>query len=127
MIAALAGAGISVSLMQTLVIPLVPQLPDLLNTSSANASWVVTATLLTGAIATPVFGRLGDMFGAKRILIACAVLLTVGSLIAALTTSLIPLTIGRAPQGFGARSFPLASACSVPRCPRRGWAARWPW
>jgi MFS family permease len=93
--------------MQTLVIPLIPQLPDLLNTSSANASWVVTATLLTGAIATPVFGRLGDMFGAKRVLIGCAVLLTVGSLIAALTTSLAPLIIGRALQGFGAPVIPL--------------------
>jgi MFS family permease len=107
LIAALAGAGISVSLMQTLVIPLIPQLPDLLNTSSANASWVVTATLLTGAIATPVFGRLGDMFGAKRVLIACAVLLTAGSLVAALTTSLVPLIIGRALQGFGAPVIPL--------------------
>lgn len=107
LIAALAGAGISVSLMQTLVIPLIPQLPDLLHTSSANASWIVTATLLTGAIATPVFGRLGDMFGAKRVLIACAALLTLGSVIAALTSSLIPLIIGRALQGFGAPVIPL--------------------
>ncbi|WP_041781736.1 MFS transporter [Mycolicibacterium chubuense] len=107
LIAVLAAAGISVSLMQTLVIPLVPQLPDLLGTSSANASWAVTATLLTGAVATPMFGRLGDMFGAKRVLVACAVLLTVGSVIAALTTSLIPLVVGRALQGFGAPVIPL--------------------
>ncbi|MFS0898942.1 MFS transporter [Mycolicibacterium litorale] len=107
LIAALAAAGTSVSLMQTLVIPLVPQLPTLLNTSSANASWAVTATLLTGAVATPMFGRLGDMFGAKRVLIACAALLTVGSITAALTSSLIPLIIGRALQGFGAPVIPL--------------------
>lgn len=107
LVAALAAAGISVSLMQTLVIPLVPQLPDLLHTSSANASWAITATLLTGAVATPVFGRLGDMFGARRVLIACAVLLTLGSLIAALTSSLIPLIVGRALQGFGAPVIPL--------------------
>jgi len=107
LIAVLAAAGISVSLMQTLVIPLVPQLPDILGTSSANASWAVTATLLTGAVATPVFGRLGDMFGAKRVLVACAVLLTAGSIIAALTSSLIPLVVGRALQGFGAPVMPL--------------------
>jgi MFS family permease len=107
LIAALAAAGISVSLMQTLVIPLIPQLPDLLNTTSANASWAITATLLTGAVATPTFGRLGDMFGAKRVLIACAVLLTVGSIIAALTSSLLPLVVGRALQGFGAPVIPL--------------------
>ncbi|BBY73528.1 MFS transporter [Mycolicibacterium parafortuitum] len=107
LIAVLAAAGISVSLMQTLVIPLVPQLPDILGTSSANASWAVTATLLTGAVATPMFGRLGDMFGAKRVLIACAVLLTAGSVIAALTSSLIPLVVGRALQGFGMPVIPL--------------------
>lgn len=107
LIATLALAGISVSLMQTLVIPIVPQLPVLLGTSAANASWAVTATLLTGAVATPTFGRLGDMFGAKRILIACAAILTIGSIIAALTTSLVPLVVGRALQGFGAPVIPL--------------------
>jgi MFS family permease len=107
LIAALAGAGISVSLMQTLVIPLVPQLPALLDTTPANASWAITATLLTGAVATPVFGRLGDMFGAKRVLIACAMLLTVGSVVAALTSSLLPLIVGRGLQGFGAPVIPL--------------------
>lgn len=107
LIAALAAAGISVSMMQTLVIPLIPQLPELLNTTASNASWAITATLLTGAVATPTFGRLGDMFGAKRVLIACAALLTVGSLIAALTSSLGPLIVGRALQGFGAPVIPL--------------------
>ncbi|MDH6195412.1 MFS family permease [Mycobacterium frederiksbergense] len=107
LIAVLAAAGISVSLMQTLVIPLIPQLPVLLGTSSANASWVITATLLTGAVATPVLGRLGDMYGAKRILVLCAVALFTGSLIAALTSSLIPLVIGRGLQGFGAPVIPL--------------------
>lgn len=107
LVAVLAAAGISVSMMQTLVVPLVPQLPDLLNTSAANASWAVTATLLTGAVATPMFGRLGDMFGPRRVLIACAALLTAGSVIAALTSSLVPLVVGRALQGFGAPVIPL--------------------
>lgn len=107
LIAVLAAAGVAVSLMQTLVVPLVPQLPDLLGTTPANASWAVTATLLTGAVATPMFGRLGDMFGPKRILVLCAVILTAGSVIAAMTSSLAPLVIGRALQGFGAPVIPL--------------------
>lgn len=107
LIAVLAAAGISVSLMQTLIIPLIPQLPALLDTSAANASWAITATLLTGAVATPMLGRLGDMYGPKWILVLCAALLFIGSLIAALTTSLIPLIIGRGLQGFGAPVIPL--------------------
>ncbi|WP_286131871.1 MFS transporter [Mycobacterium sp. IS-1556] len=103
----LAAAGISVSLMQTLVIPLIPELPTLLNTSASNASWVITATLLTAAVATPMFGRLGDMYGPKPMLIICAVVLTAGSLIAATTTALIPVIIGRGLQGFGMPIIPL--------------------
>ncbi|OBJ99831.1 MFS transporter [Mycolicibacterium conceptionense] len=107
LIAVLAAAGISVSLMQTLIIPLIPQLPALLGTSAANASWAITATLLTGAVANPMLGRLGDMYGPKRILVLCATLLFIGSLVAATTTSLIPLVIGRGLQGFGAPVIPL--------------------
>ncbi|BBX28640.1 MFS transporter [Mycolicibacterium alvei] len=107
LVAVLAAAGISVSLMQTLIIPLIPQLPALLGTSAANASWAITATLLTGAVATPMLGRLGDMYGPKWILVLCAALLFVGSVVAALTTSLIPLIIGRGLQGFGAPVIPL--------------------
>jgi MFS family permease len=106
-VAVLAAAGISVSLMQTLVIPLIPELPTLLDTSAANASWAITATLLTAAVATPVFGRLGDMHGPKPILIICTVLLTIGSLIAALSSSLLLMVVGRALQGFGMPIIPL--------------------
>ncbi|BBZ21248.1 hypothetical protein MGAD_55830 [Mycolicibacterium gadium] len=93
--------------MQTLVIPLIPELPKLLNTSASNASWVITATLLVAAVATPVVGRLGDMYGPKRLLIACAILMTLGSLIAASTSAWVPVVIGRALQGFGVPIVPL--------------------
>ncbi len=107
LIAVLSAAGISVSLMQTLIIPLVPELPKLLVTSPANASWAITATLLTAAVATPVFGRLGDIFGPKRMLIACAVLLTAGSLLCVLTSALIPFIAGRGLQGLAIPIIPL--------------------
>ena len=103
----MAVAGISVSLMQTLIIPVLPELPLLLGTTPSNASWAITATLLTAAVATPVFGRLGDMYGPKPILMCCAVLLTAGSVLAAASGSLIPLIIGRGLQGFGMPIIPL--------------------
>lgn len=107
LIAVLCAAGISVSLMQTLIIPVIPELPKLLDTSSSNASWAITATLLTAAVATPVFGRLGDMYGPKPLLVACAAFLTAGSLLAASTDTLLPLIIGRGLQGFGMPIIPL--------------------
>ncbi len=108
LIAVLAAAGISVSLMQTLMIPLIPELPMLLHTSPDNASWAITVTLLTAAVTTPVFGRLGDMYGPKPMLMVCAATLTVGSLIAAMTSSLLPFIVGRGLQGFGIPIIPLS-------------------
>lgn len=107
LVAVLCAAGISVSLMQTLIIPLIPELPKLLHASPSDASWAITATLLTAAVTTPVFGRLGDLYGPKPMLIACASILVAGSAVAALSTSLIPFVIGRGLQGLGIPIIPL--------------------
>lgn len=99
--------GVVVSLMQTLVIPIIPTLPQLLNTSASNASWVVTATLLAGAVATPISGRLGDMFGKRRVLFANLLSLVAGSIVCAVFSSLLPEIIGRSLQGAAVGAIPL--------------------
>ncbi|MFD8534168.1 MFS transporter [Streptosporangium canum] len=103
----LALAGIVVSLMQTLVIPLIPQLPKLLSASAADTSWAITATLLAGAVATPVVGRLGDMYGKRLMLLISIALLVTGSVVAALSNTLAPMVVGRALQGLAAGVIPL--------------------
>lgn len=106
-VAVLALGGIVVALMQTLIIPIIPELPDLVDASAADAAWAITATLLAAAVATPVMGRLGDMYGKRRILLASLVVLIVGSIIAAFATTLLPLVLGRALQGFASGVIPL--------------------
>ena len=106
-VAVLALAGIVVSLQQTVIIPLVPQLPRLLDAAAADTTWAITATLLAGAVATPTVGRLADMVGKRRMLLVCLAILVAGSMIAALSTSLVPLVIGRALQGLAAGVVPL--------------------
>jgi MFS family permease len=106
-VAVLAFAGIVVSTMQTLVIPLIPTLPALVNASISDTAWAVTATLLSASVATPVAGRLGDMYGKRRLLLISLVLLMAGSVVAALAGSLPPLVIGRALQGLAAGVVPL--------------------
>ncbi|HEY3471612.1 MAG TPA: MFS transporter [Amycolatopsis sp.] len=103
----LAFAGIVVSLMQTLVIPLIPALPGLLHASAADATWAITATLLAGAVATPTMGRLGDMYGKRRMLLISLGALVVGSAIGALSDSLVPMVAGRTLQGLAAGVIPL--------------------
>ncbi|UGQ13342.1 MFS transporter [Yinghuangia sp. ASG 101] len=106
-VAVLAFGGIIASLMQSLVIPLIGDFPEILDTSASNASWIVTATLLMTAVATPVSGRLGDLYGKRRMLLICTVPLIVGSVVCALAGSLIPMVIGRVLQGIGAGVVPL--------------------
>ncbi|MGW7752488.1 MFS transporter [Streptomyces violaceusniger] len=106
-VAVLAFCGIAVSVMQTLVVPLVTELPQLLHTTSSNASWVVTATLLAGAVSTPVMGRLGDMFGKRRMLMVALALMVIGSLTCAVTSDLVVMVVGRAIQGGAMGAIPL--------------------
>ncbi|MCQ8831665.1 MFS transporter [Streptomyces malaysiensis] len=106
-VAVLAFCGIAVSVMQTLVVPLVTELPQLLHTTSSNASWVVTATLLAGAVSTPVMGRLGDMFGKRRMLMVALALMVIGSLTCAVTSDLVVMVVGRAIQGGAMGVIPL--------------------
>jgi MFS family permease len=103
----LSFAVIGVTVVQTLMFPLLPVLPTLLKTSASDASWTITATLLTAAVATPVFGRLGDIYGSKLMLLVCATLLILGSVMAALAGSLIPLVLGRGLQGCAVAILPL--------------------
>lgn len=106
-VAVLAFAGIVVSLMQTLVIPIVPELPKLLDAPASDTAWAVTATLLAAAVATPIAGRLGDMYGKRRVLLISLVTLTAGSAVVALSESLTPMIIGRLLQGLSAGVIPL--------------------
>ena len=96
------------SLMQSLVIPIQPELPRLLDTAPDNAAWVVTATLLAGGVAMPVAGRLADIRGRKPVLVASALILLAGSLICAVSSSLVPVLVGRALQGLAMGYVPVA-------------------
>lgn len=93
--------------MQTLVIPLIPTLPDILHADPADASWVITVTLLAGAVIMPVSGRLGDLYGKRRVLLASLAVLVVGSVVSALASSLVPMMVGRGLQGCAMGVIPL--------------------
>ncbi|MGW1542643.1 MFS transporter [Streptomyces sp. NPDC002309] len=103
----LAFAGIVVAVMQTLLIPVIKDLPQLLDTSSSNATWVLTSTLLSGAVATPVMGRLGDLYGKRRLLVLSLSVMVVGALVSALSSTVLPMIVGRTLQGFAMGAIPL--------------------
>jgi MFS family permease len=98
-IGVLASCGLSVSLMQTLVVPLLPRFPQLLSASPATVAWLVTATLVAAAVSAPVMGRLGDMHGKRRVLLAALVIVTLGSALGAVAPNVGVLIAARAMQG----------------------------
>ncbi|MFF0788257.1 MFS transporter [Streptomyces spiralis] len=114
----LAFAGIVVAVMQTLLVPVIKDLPQLLNTSPSNATWVLTSTLLSGAVATPIMGRLGDLYGKRQMLITSLAVMVVGALISAFTSALLPMIVGRTLQGFAMGAIPLGIGLMRDMLPR---------
>ncbi|MFF2580971.1 MFS transporter [Streptomyces goshikiensis] len=105
---ALSLAAMVVSMMQTLPVPILGLIRTDLGTSTANVSWVTTATLLSAAVFTPLLGRFGDQHGKKPTLVAVLGVMVAGSVIAAVASSLPLLILGRVLQGAATAIFPLA-------------------
>ena len=105
--AALSLGGLTASFMQTVIVPIQAELPELLDAPRADTAWVVTITLLSAAVATPIAGRLGDMFGKRRIALATLAIMTLGSVIAATMPDITGVIIGRGLQGVGMGVLPL--------------------
>ena len=106
--AVLSLAAMSYSLLQSLVIPALPSLEHSLHSSADAVAWLLTGYLLSAAIATPILGRIGDMLGKEKVLVVVLVVLSAGTLISALATTLPIMVLGRVIQGAGGATFPLA-------------------
>jgi MFS family permease len=111
-------AALAVSLTQAMLIPVLSTLPETLNTSVGNVEWLLTSTLLVGAVAVPLFGRLGDMFGKRRMMLVAIAALVIGSLITCFTSNLALLIVGRAVQGASMATIPLGISLLSNTLPR---------
>jgi MFS family permease len=96
------------SLSMAVVTPALPQIQDGLDTTPAGAAWALTAMTLSAAVATPVVGRLGDLYGPRRVLLAVLAVATTGMVVAALAGTVPVMLAGRVLSGIGGGVFPLA-------------------
>jgi EmrB/QacA subfamily drug resistance transporter len=101
-------AGIAYALMQSLVVPALPVLQHDLHTSPTGVAWVFTSYLLAASVVTPIAGRLGDIYGKRRVLVLTLAGCAAGTLLAALATTLPVMLVARTIQGLGGAIFPLA-------------------
>src|SRR5580704_12720456 len=78
----------------------------------SHLSWVVTAYVLASTITTPLYGKLGDMYGRKKLFMVAIVLFLAGSALAGLSQSMTELITFRAIQGLGAGGL-MVSAIAI--------------
>ena len=103
----IALAALVAALTSSILVPLLPQMAVSLHASSAAIEWVLTSTLLVAAVAVPVFGRLGDLYGKKRMLVIAMITLIAGSLVSALTDNIAVMIVGRSIVGLSMAAIPL--------------------
>lgn len=120
------AAAVFQAVLQTVIVPLLPELPHFTGAGRTAVSWLVTVTLLVGAVVTPIFGRLADMFGKKKMLLVAFSMMTLGSMLCALSSDIAVLIFARALQGPGRQSSPSESPCCVTNCHGTRSTAQWP-
>jgi EmrB/QacA subfamily drug resistance transporter len=104
---ALTLPALSYSLAQTMLVPALGDLVEELQTDVASVTWLLTGYLVAAAVFTPLVGRLGDMFGKRRLLMLSVLAFAVGNVICALGQDVSVLVVGRVVQGVAGGLFPL--------------------
>jgi EmrB/QacA subfamily drug resistance transporter len=118
LLAVLGLAGTVFAMMQSLVIPALPKIQASFGVSTNSVAWISTAYLLSASILTPVIGRLGEVAGKKRMMLASLIAFAAGTLVCAVAGNLLVLIAGRVIQGAAGGIYPLAFAIIRDRLPR---------
>ncbi|WP_067650176.1 MFS transporter [Nocardia harenae] len=116
--AVLCLSGIVVALQHTLVVPLLGTFPEILGVDYASASWLVTITLLSAAVATPILSRLADMFGKRLMMLVSLATIVAGSVLAAVGGTFLAVLVGRGLQGLASALVPIGIAMLRDELPR---------
>ena len=95
------------SIIGSLGAPLIGTVAQTNHVPISTAEWVLTATLLTGALATPVMGRLADGHLQRRVVLVALAIVLVGLVMSALSRDFTWLLVGRSLQGIGMGLLPV--------------------
>jgi EmrB/QacA subfamily drug resistance transporter len=107
-LAVLALGVLAYALSQTMIAPAMPDIQQSLGITTSAVAWTLTAYLVAASVMTAVIGRLGDIFGKKRVLVITLIAFGIGSAICAVSDSIGMLVAGRIVQGAAGGLFPLA-------------------
>ncbi|MEM3244765.1 MAG: MFS transporter, partial [Metallosphaera sp.] len=104
----LAPLAIVVMYTEGMLIPSLVKIEDDFGVNAAQVSWVLTVYLLTGSVMNPIAGKLGDIFGKKRVLTIVIWIYSIGVTLTGFAPTFGFLIFARAVQGLGLAMFPLA-------------------
>jgi MFS family permease len=93
---------------ETMLLPAIPDLVKNFEIAYNTSSWILTAYLITGAVMTPIAGRLSDVYGKKKVLTIIMAIYIMGTLLGGLSTNIIIMIFSRIIQGIGLAMFPVA-------------------
>ena len=110
LVPALVFVGLLVAIVSSLGAPLIPTIAHTYGVTLSTSQWVLTAALLTGALATPVMGRLADGARQRDVIMVTLSGVLAGCVLSALATSFTVLVLGRALQGVGLGLLPVNMA-----------------
>ena len=113
-----------VNYVETMVIPALPKIETQFSTTATTVAWITSAYLIVGAIASPLFGKLGDRYGKKKVYLLSIGFYSLAVLLAGFSTNIYFLIFARAIQGLGYATFPLAIAIITDLFPKErvAWA-----
>jgi MFS family permease len=103
---------------ETMLIPAIPDLLNYFHVSYSMSSWILTAYLVSGAVMTPIAGKLSDIYGRKKILLIIMVIYAVGVSLSGFAANIYFMLIARAIQGIGMSMFPIAFGIVRDQFPR---------
>lgn len=104
----LALATLTYAVSQTMVIPALPEMQRFFGSSAADTGWVMSAFFISSAVCTGIAGRLGDIFGKRRVLLFLIAAFGTGAAICALAATLPAMVVGRVIMGVGGGIVPIA-------------------
>ena len=107
-LAILSLIGLIIIYGETMIIPAIPDLVKDFNITYNTTAWILTAYLIAGAVATPIVGKLSDIYGKKKILLIVMIIYTVGTSFGIISNDISTMIIVRTIQGIGMSVFPIA-------------------
>jgi MFS family permease len=117
-LAVLASLATMAMYAETMLIPAIPDLIRDFDVSYSMSSWILTAYLISGAVMTPIAGKLADIYGKKKILLGILAAYIIGLAMAGFSPNIYFLVAARAVQGVGIAMFVIAFGIIRDQFPR---------